>query len=511
MIYALILPLALMLGYMLATPTDLSSVATVALIISVLVLPLVLKWHHESLLLSWNMPAVVFFLPGPPELWLVMALVSLSFAVVQRSLNKEMQFISVPSLTLPLVYLLVVVAGTAWFTGGIGVRALGGQSFGGRGYLWIFGGALGFWAITSRRISLEKASLCTGLFLLGGLTNVIPTLIAFGPPEFYNLAMVFPVGYGELGKIASALGFATGFGENIERFSGLTFSCMALFYFMLARYGIRNMLSATKFWKFVLLVALVLIGALGGFRTMIVLLGLTFLLTFYFEGLFRSRYAAIFVGATVLGWALLVPLADKLPLSIQRALSILPLNIDPVARFEAHASSEWRVEMWKILLPEIPHYLWLGKGLAVSGGGMELAGDLAARGQMSSQDLSILVGNYHSGPLTVLIPFGIWGAIGWLWFLIASIRALYLNYRLGDEFLRKINTFLLAYFLARTVVFFTVYGDFRSDVAFFAGIVGFSVALNGGIRKQANAGIMGQNCTIPENSEAMEAVPSMVR
>src|SRR3974390_3122435 len=91
MISALVLPLALMLGYLLATPTDLSSIGTVALVISVLALPLVLKWYWEALLLSWNMIAMVFFLPGSPELWLVMAFFSLTIALAQRAMTKDVK------------------------------------------------------------------------------------------------------------------------------------------------------------------------------------------------------------------------------------------------------------------------------------------------------------------------------------------------------------------------------------------------------------------------------------
>src|SRR5579859_4396576 len=158
MVYALILPVALMLGYMLATPTDLSSLGTIALVLSIISLPLILRWHYELMLLSWNMFAVVFFLPGAPELWLLTALISFSIALVQRTMTKEMRFISVPSLTWPLIFILSIVLLTAHFTGGLGVRALGSGTFGGRGYIWILGGALGFWAMTARRIPASMSS-----------------------------------------------------------------------------------------------------------------------------------------------------------------------------------------------------------------------------------------------------------------------------------------------------------------------------------------------------------------
>ena len=217
---------------------------------------------------------------------------------------------------------------------------------------------------------------------------------------------------------------------------------------------------------------------------MFILLALTFLFVFYFEGLFRSKYFGIFLGILILVAVMLVPLADRLPLSVQRAISVLPLKVDPIARFEAEASTQWRVEMWQLLLPEVPRYFWLGKGFAFSGASLGLSSDLLGRGQMSSQEMAIMAGTYHNGPLTVLIPFGIWGAVAWLWFLIASLRALYLNHRYGDESLQRINTFLLAYFVAKTIIFLTIYGDFRSEFATFIGIVGLSVALNGGIRRR---------------------------
>jgi hypothetical protein len=60
---------------------------------------------------------------------------------------------------------------------------------------------------------------------------------------------------------------------------------------------------------------------------------------------------------------------------------------------------------------------------------------------------------------------------------------LYCNYRYGDEMLRKINTLLLALFAAKTIIFFVVFGDFRVEMPLFLGLTGFSLALNGGIRK----------------------------
>ena len=61
--------------------------------------------------------------------------------------------------------------------------------------------------------------------------------------------------------------------------------------------------------------------------------------------------------------------------------------------------------MWKVILPEVPKYLWLGKGVGISAA--QLDSTTALEGQRASTvaqaEGSILVGNFHSGPLTVLI------------------------------------------------------------------------------------------------------------
>src|SRR6266404_4532506 len=121
-VYALILPAAIMLGYLLATPTDASSAGTVLLILGILIFPLLLKWHHPLLFLTWNTSAVAFFLPGSPEMWMLVTLISLCISVGQRTLRKQTQFMIIPSLFWPIAFLLLVVLMTGQLTGGFGMR-----------------------------------------------------------------------------------------------------------------------------------------------------------------------------------------------------------------------------------------------------------------------------------------------------------------------------------------------------------------------------------------------------
>jgi hypothetical protein len=484
LVYSLVLPIALVLGYLLATSgtgsyLDMSSWAPLVVVLGVIALPMLLQWHHALLVLSLNTSLMLFFLPGSPPVWFLLTALSLTLSVMQRALDREMRFVKAPSIVWPLVVLAVIVYLTGYFTGGFGSRAFGSGQYGGRRYWFIFVGIAAFFAIIARPIPQEKAMHYVSLFLLGGIVNIMSNVIPFLPREFYWLTTIFPVSNNDLGWLA----FQSSFSLGIARFLGLTAACFSVFYYMLARYGIRGMLSAAKFWRFAILVTVVVLGMLGGFRLSIVSMGLVFALVFYFEGLLRTRYTVIFFSVLVLGGIVLIPLAHRLPLSIQRTLTVFPLDLDPVARYEAEGSSEWRLEMWSIVLPEVPRYLFVPKGMGIDGLDMDLTGDLVSRGLAKSQDVAILAGDYHNGPLSILIPFGIWGFTGWLWFLAAATRALWLNYRYGPGPLRRINTLLLAYFIGNTIVFFFIFGGFFSELIMFTSVAGLSLSLNNGICK----------------------------
>jgi len=152
----------------------------------------------------------------------------------------------------------------------------------------------------------------------------------------------------------------------------------------------------------------------------------------------------------------------------------------------ARISTEWRVEMWKVLLPQVPQYLILGKGYAIDPTDMYLVGESVRRGLAKDYEVSLLAGDYHNGPLSVIIPFGIFGMAAFIWLLAAGVRVLYRNYRFSDPALQKVNTFLLSYFVGRSVFFFVGFGSLHSDLSLFLGTLGLSVALNG-VRNERSA------------------------
>jgi hypothetical protein len=219
---------------------------------------------------------------------------------------------------------------------------------------------------------------------------------------------------------------------------------------------------------------------LSGFRSVFVVMALVFAVQFFAEGLHRTRYAAAAAAIAILCYGFLAAFASSLPLAAQRAISFLPIQVDSTARLDGLASIEWRFNMWSVVAKDIPKYFWIGKGYAIDPGDLLLAEESAKRGFIQAFDPFIQAGDYHSGPLSVIIPFGIWGVIGFLWFCGASLHALWCNMRYGDAELRTINTFLFSYFVARFIFFLIFFGAFELDLWLFCSIVGVGLSLNGG-------------------------------
>jgi len=476
LIYAICLPVAIFLGYLLASdnPLNYGTMWGIGMVLFFLALPLLLRWHHAFLIVSWNFGAVLFFLPGRPELWLAAAWISLTVSVIQYILNRRLKLISVPSLTKPLIFLGVVVLVTMKLTGGFGVAVMGSEVNGGKRYILMISAIAGYFALSAQRISPRHAVLLVMLFFLGSLTNALGEAAPLLPSGAYFLYLLFPVS-------GTAYESIMGGSSALLRLSGVVPACAGICWAMLARYGIEELFSFRRPGRSLLFIAAAIIGTLGGFRSALIFLMLTSAMVFWLEGLFRSRMLPIALLAMILGGTFLVGFSNRLPLSMQRALSFLPLNIDPIARGNAEASTEWRLHVWKNVLPEIPPHLILGKGLGFSAAEQTAAGmEERAFGGTSGTEV---VGDYHSGPLSVIIPFGIFGVIGFLWFLAVALRVLYLNYRNGYPEYKKLNTFLLAYFSAKTFFFFVIFGGFYSELSVFTGLIGLSVSLNGGVAR----------------------------
>jgi hypothetical protein len=475
-IYGICLPLAIFVGYLLATPTDLSSYVAVGVLLCLMMVPLLLRWHYPLLVVSWNMTAGLYFLPGKPSFQITMIGLSFLFSLLAYIMNRNSRFIAVPSITRPLLFITVVVLVTAKLTGSLGLNVLGSSEVGGKRYIFLLCGVIGFFALTAHKIPEQKVELYMKLFFLGGITAAIGNLANLLSPSLYFILLIFPPD----AAITSATSVVDT-SSQITRLGGISTASVAAISLLLALYGVEGIFNLKKSWRTLLFLLLVTSDLFGGFRSRVIDLMLTLGVLFYMEGLMRSRLLPIIILVMILIGACTLPFADKLPLSIQRSLTFLPLNnLDEEAVMSAKGSTDWRLQMWSNVLPLVPQYLILGKGLGIDNRDLAMMA-----GGMKGEDSSagaMLAGDYHSGPLSLIIGFGIFGVIGFVWFLVAGFRVLHKNYLYGDPAYTRINRFLFVYFIVKIIAFIFIYGSFYSDMVIFVGPVGLSIALNGGVR-----------------------------
>lgn len=503
--YALLGALALGIGYFLTSPLELSSFAGMLLVAFLLVFPLLMRWHHVLLVATWNAAFIIWFLPGQPSFWMIGVLLSIFFTASYHLLSPGQVVPQAPSVTKALVALALVVVITAAIRGGVGLRSLGSNTYGGKHYFHILFAIAGYFALASTPIPPHRARFYAGLFILVGATAIVSQVIFYLGSGFYFLYAFFPT---NLVNVDALQVYA---GPDMLRIVGLAPAGTALCFFMLMRYGIKGMVDLSHPWRLLFFLGALTAGLYSGFRSVLLLVGLTVLVQFYLEKLFASRLFLVCLAIMALSASLLIPFASKLPLTIQRTLTLLPLDLDLGVRMNAEASTEWRLEMWKRLLPELPKYALLGKGYGFSADEMYLTRQSVHRGGAQGFDLDLYVGDYHNGPLSLYIPFGLPGVAAFSWLVWVALRALYRNYRYGPPELRTTNTFLLSLATAKLLFFCFAFGAISQDLQQFAGIVGMSVALNHGVcSAEGNAESAEQlNCpssTAEEPAEVLENI-----
>jgi O-antigen ligase len=369
---------------------------------------------------------------------------------------------------------------------------------GGKRYIQLFCAIAGYFAISSHRIDPAQSNKYVAVYFLGFLTMIFGSIAPWMPRGTYWIYAMFPV---------ESMAFASGPDAEIGqvRLGGVSLAATGFLYFLLAKYGLTGLLRMGERWRFLPLhfragfginqpwrvlgmIAVFGISLMGGFRSIPITIILICGYLFVQERLYRTHWGPGLVLTVILGFAMLLPFIQSMPYTVQRSFSFLPIAVSDEVKSNAETSTNWRLEMWQEVLPTVPQYLLVGKGYGIDAREQEMALGLEGMGAGISQyDTAVRSADFHNGPLSLLIPLGLFGLVAFVWCLAASLAVLIRNYRHGDAAQKRFNSFLLALFVIKTFFFFVIYGSFQNDLAVFTGIVGLSCALNGGVRRPATA------------------------
>ncbi len=479
--YAVCIPLAIMMGYIMTevgNRPDYSNLFVVGLVIAVLASPIFIKWHYPLMVFGLGCPMYCFFLKGNPPLAQVVVILCFIIALIERALNSERHFLKASVMTWAMFYTAAMALLTAELTGGIGLKALGGDVGGGKKYLAMFVGIATFFALISRRIPKEKRTLYVVFLFLAGTPAFFSDLFPVLPAPLNYINLLFPPS-----SVSSAAG---DFSFGISRLGAMATTAGCVANFLLARHGLRGIFSGQHPVRFGVFAMAMMLTMVGGFRLTVISYTETVLMLFFMEGLHRTRLLLVFALFGTMALAVLIPFASKLPFTFQRSISFLPLHLDSAAVMDADGSKKWREQIWNDVWPKVPQYLLLGKGYALHADDFSMMGGGAFEGTASgfdhSQEGLAVSMDYHNGPLSTLMPFGLWGMISYLWVALAAIFILYRNYRYGDPEIKTVNALLFVMSLNRFIGYFFLFGSYSDDIGEFAKLAGFSVAFNWGIR-----------------------------
>ena len=149
---------------------------------------------------------------------------------------------------------------------------------------------------------------------------------------------------------------------------------------------------------------------------------------------------------------------------MQRTISFIPgVSINYRVAENATDSNLWRLEIWKYSMIELKNYWLIGRGLAFDV--KEAIAQLGVTVGQGGPYQAFHTHTYHSGPITLLIDFGIPGLITGLCFMIFALRKVI---NMGMRY-SKVSLFEEQYFLFSCVnlvwlvfSFWFVFGDPKS-------------------------------------------------
>jgi len=298
---------------------------------------------------------------------------------------------------------------------------------------------VGFWAMQSSMVGGRpyfEIALSVGAFIV--LSRVqITDIIARVFPLFFIIpawfvaildviGRLFPQTAYPLSMIYSGIGARTVVGEFQEdaqlgetRMTGMQNAGISSVLALCAKYNPITLISPLYPARVILIA--VAFGAifLSGFRSALLFATVVFVLSALLRGQLKDLWVA--GGVVVLAAMVLISLQGsvlQLPRTMQRALSWLPGDWDPVAVADAEGSSQWRFEMWAWAWNDeriLRNKTW-GQGFGLSIDDMNLIANslIAGKGADtllggSDRENFMITGSFHSGPLSTIKFIGVVG------------------------------------------------------------------------------------------------------
>jgi hypothetical protein len=363
------------------------------------------------------------------------------------------------------VLLLYLV--TCWIRNPVGVEALGSDRVGGRPYFDVFIAALAFFVISRTKLPAKASPKYAIAVAAGRMFDGVGALVLSRLPELAVLTVYYNCTQFALVEGLSPLQVSAN-PYSTERLGYLGFIGAPLLLFLAVRYPLGALLNLARPWRLVLLLTGIVFVLLSGFRSLIVASAGAFILAGYLRrGWHEPIRILLFSFLMYLALAIGNGTMFNLPLSAQRALSWLPGNWDAIAKSEATGSTEWRTYMWKIMLTTNTYIdsHTFGDGFGFKRRDFERMAHMQMYGGDGNQELFMIAGGVHSGPVSAVRFVGYVG-LGLYMFLLILIAkdAWKLAKRARNTPFQTLAWFICVPAVIEPLYFTVIFGAFESSV-----------------------------------------------
>ncbi len=306
-----------------------------------------------------------------------------------------------------LVNMLIII-----FFRGAGLAILGDTKVGGGSYILWIACLLGlFFSKYIKLNSKEAKFLILGWMILPLLNPFLEWLTIKSGGSIYPITKYFNIKFGTLYQAIVI--------QDIETIRAGTGPISVFF-------QIVSLLILARRQNLFLFAVFAVLGGIAimfsGFRSYLVAYFVVTFISAYFLYKKRAALVTFALVSSVSLYLVFLIIIDYVSFAVQRALSFVPgLKVDGIALENALDTTTWRIEIWELALKDFWTYAFVGRGLA-----WEIQGwtNLFHGNWYQTPTFFYANHNYHSGPVTVLIDYGLPGTILWLGLQILAIKDL---------------------------------------------------------------------------------------
>jgi len=376
---------------------------------------------------------------------------------------------------------------------GAGFQILGDMNWGGGRYVELLIGCLFFLFIHTVDLTAKQIKqACIFMVLMSFIPSISEFIFVLSKGKIYYQYSFVTLG---ANNVDALLSFATG--SDLVRFksarsASIAFLQLALLFQFTGKF--------TRFFKWIFLALSLAFAAISGHRiAVLILIGNYWVFNYFLrmkDGLHRKfLYISVMVALFMIPFVYLV--TPFLPHAMQRSLTFLPgVKVDEAVMRNAASTVNWRLDLWLDALEEIPEHLIIGKGYTYPAyateqieGGFNL---------MKHHEWALITSNYHNGPLSLLIGFGIPGFIIGNFIILYSVIRLYefTKTEWQDSFLRRLFILFYADVIVKILMFYFIFGYVPHDFYYLLMRFGLielilrTAELQGKVNKEAEQGVL---------------------